>query len=411
MSEKQSPLTRRKLLGSVGVIGVAASAGVGTWAVSSDRERQRTVVTAGGPNESDDGNSNDDGDSDEESTLDLKVDGEEGVVKVDAGTLLPGDTFESCATLSNAGNVAGTVVSMSIPGESVESAEGEDYDEETNTDESDNGELDDFLEFRASVTEKGTDKPPLFFHGGPEEYIPFRTVIERGIAPIDFTEKNGLEPIVDDREDEFCFEVRYAPDGEQGALGDSLRFDIELALSEQAQAETDSESDTEGTQGNETSSGSETSTENGTNASASGNENGNGNSPSVTFNNQYSTGQKVFVDSATLPEGGFVTIHDERVRDGGLVGSLIGVSGYLSPGTHTNVEVPLYRGVRGADFETDTIGNNASLFAIPQVDATGEKRFDFVASNGSKDGPYVKGGAVVFEEAYVVRGWKGDRGN
>lgn len=44
------------------------------------------------------------------------------------------------------------------------------------------------------------------------------------------------------------------------------------------------------------------------------------------------------VGSATLPEGGFVVVHDaEQLAAGDAVGSVVGVSTYLAPGTSENV--------------------------------------------------------------------------
>lgn len=56
----------------------------------------------------------------------------------------------------------------------------------------------------------------------------------------------------------------------------------------------------------------------------------------VTFSEQSSDGTTVTVDSVTLPDGGFVVL-----RNGD--GEVVGVSGYLEPGTHSDVTVTLDR--------------------------------------------------------------------
>src|SRR6056297_2548255 len=62
---------------------------------------------------------------------------------------------------------------------------------------------------------------------------------------------------------------------------------------------------------------------------------------SVSFANQTSGGTTVTVDEVTLPNGGFVTIHDSSLTDGETFGSVAGTSAYLEAGTHENVTVTL----------------------------------------------------------------------
>lgn len=56
--------------------------------------------------------------------------------------------------------------------------------------------------------------------------------------------------------------------------------------------------------------------------------------PQVAFQDQTVNGTTVTVASATLPNGGFILIHNES-------GAVIGQSGYLEPGTHENVKIEL----------------------------------------------------------------------
>lgn len=81
-------------------------------------------------------------------------------------------------------------------------------------------------------------------------------------------------------------------------------------------------------------------------------------SATVTFDDQRTDGTSVTVASATLSEGGFVTIHDGVLLDskGDVVRerrrfleSVVGVSASLDPGDHQNVEVELFSGVPGRD--------------------------------------------------------------
>lgn len=56
--------------------------------------------------------------------------------------------------------------------------------------------------------------------------------------------------------------------------------------------------------------------------------------PQVVFEEQTANGTTVTVASATLPNGGFILIHDES-------GAVIGQSNYLEAGTHENIKIEL----------------------------------------------------------------------
>ncbi|WP_336035522.1 DUF7282 domain-containing protein [Halobacterium yunchengense] len=123
---------------------------------------------------------------------------------------------------------------------------------------------------------------------------------------------------------------------------------------------------------------------------------------SVTFSNQSVDDGAVTVESVTLPEGGYVTVHDSGLLEGDALGSVVGVSEYLEPGTHDDVTVPLYEGVEGVDFEDAAPTGEQTLVAMPHLETTGDETFDFVASDGEDDGPYVANETVVTDEATVT---------
>ena len=100
---------------------------------------------------------------------------------------------------------------------------------------------------------------------------------------------------------------------------------------------------------------------------------------------QTSDGNAVFVDSASLPDGGFVVLHDPN--DGGAV---LGVSDLLAPGTHVNLDVPL-----------DSLPSGEAVLAMPHRDDDDSGDFGFPAA----DAPYLDGdGDVVTDTGaiYVV---------
>jgi len=112
----------------------------------------------------------------------------------------------------------------------------------------------------------------------------------------------------------------------------------------------------------------------------------------VTFGPQETGGETVTVDSVTLADGGFVTVHDATLLDGEALGSVRGTSAYLGPGTHTDVEVALDEPLTG----------NATLLAMPHYDTNGNEAYDFVTSEGARDGPYTAAGSAVVASAAVT---------
>ncbi|WP_197409661.1 DUF7282 domain-containing protein [Haloferax profundi] len=112
---------------------------------------------------------------------------------------------------------------------------------------------------------------------------------------------------------------------------------------------------------------------------------------SVSFDNQASAGTTVTVDSVTLPDGGFVTIHDASLSDGNVLGSVVGSSAYLDAGTHENVTVTL----------DDPVAESGTYIAMPHMDSDGDRVYSFVAANGGADGPYTADGGPVVDDAIV----------
>lgn len=116
---------------------------------------------------------------------------------------------------------------------------------------------------------------------------------------------------------------------------------------------------------------------------------------SVAFDNETAASGEttVTVDSADLPDGGFVVIHDANLTAGaGAVESVIGNSVYLEPGVNEDVEITLDR----------ELTENQTLVAMAHRDTDGDETFDFVSSDGSTDGPYTAQGQAVTDSAEVT---------
>ena len=113
----------------------------------------------------------------------------------------------------------------------------------------------------------------------------------------------------------------------------------------------------------------------------------------LRIDNQTGTGANVTVRSATLPDGGFVAIYSSNVSDSPF-DAQFGNSSYLAPGTHRNVTVEL----------NEAITENQTVFVLAFRDTDGDRTYDFPATNGSDDGPYVDvNGRIPFDRAeYTV---------
>lgn len=105
---------------------------------------------------------------------------------------------------------------------------------------------------------------------------------------------------------------------------------------------------------------------------------------SATFADQTSDGTMVTIESATLPDGGFVAIHDSSLQDGQVLDSVIGVSDALNAGTHQNIEIQLFEGVPTQMFSQDALNEDQTLIAMPHFDTDSDGRYDFVCRWGER---------------------------
>jgi PGF-CTERM protein/surface glycoprotein (TIGR04207 family) len=115
----------------------------------------------------------------------------------------------------------------------------------------------------------------------------------------------------------------------------------------------------------------------------------------VSISDQTATGQadSLTVDSAFLPEGGFVTIHDGSLLDGDTLESVRGTSSYLEAGNNSDVEVSL----------DEPYTEDGTAVAMPHQDTNDNEAYDFVSSEGSDDGPYTNAnGDIVLDDASVT---------
>ncbi|WP_416838925.1 hypothetical protein [Haloferax sp. DFSO52] len=105
---------------------------------------------------------------------------------------------------------------------------------------------------------------------------------------------------------------------------------------------------------------------------------------SVSFDDQQTAGYELVVDEITLPDGGYAVVHT-------LDHDTLGVSDYLSSGTHENVTV-----------ELDTpLESDATLQAMAHRETNGNESYDH-SKSCSEDGHYACDGDAVAENATVT---------
>jgi PGF-CTERM protein len=112
----------------------------------------------------------------------------------------------------------------------------------------------------------------------------------------------------------------------------------------------------------------------------------------VTFDGEQEAGDSVTIDSVTLHDGGFVTLHDSTVLDGAVFDSVRGTSEYLGPGTHEDLEVSI----------DEVPGGNDTFVAMPHTDTNDNQEYDFVSDDGAADGPYTVDGMANVVPARVT---------
>ncbi|MBX0304578.1 DUF7282 domain-containing protein [Haloarcula salinisoli] len=122
---------------------------------------------------------------------------------------------------------------------------------------------------------------------------------------------------------------------------------------------------------------------------------------SVTFDDQETDGTSVTVQNVTVPEDGYVAIHNDSLLDGDAVGSVVGVSEYLEAGSYDNLTVELFD-VPGTDFNESELTENETLIAMPHEETSGNETYDFISSNGTEDGPFTDDGEAVTDDANVT---------
>ena len=127
---------------------------------------------------------------------------------------------------------------------------------------------------------------------------------------------------------------------------------------------------------------------------------------SVEVVNQTSNGSTVVIERATLPEGGFITIHESAYINGPAAAdsSIIAVSQHLDAGTHRNVTIEVSNAppANYPGLNRSRLNASQTIATVAYRDTNGNQRFDFVRSVGSTDGAYTSGGSEASDTAGVT---------
>lgn len=113
----------------------------------------------------------------------------------------------------------------------------------------------------------------------------------------------------------------------------------------------------------------------------------------VAIEPQTTNGTNVTVASVTLPEGGFVAIHNQSYQSSEnlSVETVVGASQYLSAGQHQDVEIVL----------DEPIAENQTITARVTRDGNSNQSFDYVSSQGFLDTAYSEDGTAVRDTASI----------
>jgi flagellar protein FlaJ len=87
-------------------------------------------------------------------------------------------------------------------------------------------------------------------------------------------------------------------------------------------------------------------------------------------------------DEVSLSEGGFIAVYADEDNTDGINGTLLGTTGYLAPGTHTDLTILLderdRNGTGGGSFLNGTEnGDVVDLRLVPHLDTNNNEEFDF----------------------------------
>ena len=117
---------------------------------------------------------------------------------------------------------------------------------------------------------------------------------------------------------------------------------------------------------------------------------------SVTVANQTTDGTAVNVSRVTLPDGGYVAVHEGSYNGSNATETLVGATDYLDAGSYANVTVPLAG-------ENDSVPvDSGRISVVVYEDTDGDRAFQYVSSGGVEDRPASTNGSTVADTASLT---------
>lgn len=113
-------------------------------------------------------------------------------------------------------------------------------------------------------------------------------------------------------------------------------------------------------------------------------------SAAVCLENQTAGNRTVVVRSATLPEGGFVSVTDE-------IGAELGHTSYLPPGRHENVTVTVSPALEAGQLVVAVARRDTARGTVDH-----NHEYEVVETGSEEDYPYFENGSLVADTASVV---------
>jgi flagellar protein FlaJ len=115
---------------------------------------------------------------------------------------------------------------------------------------------------------------------------------------------------------------------------------------------------------------------------------------SMTVQNPSISDSELTVDSASLSAGGFVVVHDDNMN-----GDVLGVSGYLVPGSHGDVTIEL----------DNPPSDGQTIVLVAHMDTNDNQQLDYAfGTGGETDRPYGASGDSEFTTVEVTIGGNDD---
>jgi hypothetical protein len=107
---------------------------------------------------------------------------------------------------------------------------------------------------------------------------------------------------------------------------------------------------------------------------------------SITIPTQETAGGTVTISQVYMETGGYVSIHDLSRFAGIVCDSIVGITGLLEPGRHTDLEVPMYNTAAPAGDREDAVPQSQPYVAIPHESDDGQGAFDCSEDGAYRDG-------------------------